>query len=186
MVEREECTKALRAAHAALALSDTQAGKRRRSHPPQRWQHAASHIHPQVPTVVVRTPHTHTRPHLPAHHTHTRQASPARTPHTHTHTAGLTCGQVSIVVLPTPTVPEPIPYPRGTRTHPQVSIVVLGSLAEAGESMAGELLKLLAGTFPRPFLDLSWNLLQASCSSSLQGRAGSRTAAPPRPFLDLS
>ena len=32
MVEREECTKALRAAHAALALSDTQAGKRRRSH----------------------------------------------------------------------------------------------------------------------------------------------------------
>ena len=47
---------------------------------------------------------------------------------------------MSIVVLPTPTVPEPIPYPRGTRTHPQVSIVVLGSLAEAGESMAGELL----------------------------------------------
>ena len=165
MVEREECTKALRAAHAALALSDTQAGKRRRSHPPQRWQHAALSHTPAG--AHCGRPHT----------THTHQASPARTHHTHT--AGLTCGQVSIVVLPTPTVPEPLPYPRGARTHPQVSIVVLGSLAEAGESMAGELLKLLAGTFPRPFLDLSWNLLQASCSSSLQGRAGSRTAAPP-------
>ena len=71
------------------------------------------------------------------------------------------------MVLPTPTVPEPLPYPRGTRTHPQVSIVVLGSFAEAGGSMAGELLKLLAGTGRLayrgsslyihicPFLDLS-------------------------------
>ena len=56
--------------------------------------------------------------------------------------------------------------------------------------MAGELLKLLAGTFPRPFLDLSWNPPAGELLKLLAGtgRLAYRGSSPsfPRPFLDLS